>query len=448
MPVHVFKSTGKELFRVFYYSQVHGTEDETRMACFLLIDDIKLNPGGYYDNVSIAIMPTVNVDGFAHDPPTYATPFGWDCDIDAMARFTPEARNVFNFVKTWKPQVTVDGHNLNRYFASTNYALQRNLARSDDFVVFKLETQTPRKDITHKQYIDMFKELRTLYPQYLFSEFWTINDVAPSYDGSRSRAQYYTDDPALIYQFMAQRYNTIGFLSEGISPFDLTDPDEYAIREEIARRSNYLFLKYLVDYFKKRTHLVSPKVCILEQGTEIPVNWTPRLELAQFQTFNVEDRDSGAPRHYVSDEYQIYYDPIRWVTIPLGYSYPNTEAFGELTYYLNTQYDYDLFVGSASNIYDIETIHIISSDPGTRFENVHKAWQDGPKNVSAVNVDSRMTDFSNMVIVPCNQEGGHFLCQLLEPYSKYALTRYYEEINLELIDDSDYPIKRLITRIA
>ena len=448
MPVHVFKSTGKELFRAFFYSQVHGTEDETRMACFLLIDDIKLNPGGYYDNVSIAIIPTVNVDGFFHT--TYTTPSGWDCDIDAMARYTPETRNLFYFVRNWKPQITVDGHNLNRYFANVDYALQRNLARADDFVAFKLETQIPRKDITWKQNMSIYKELNTLHPQYIFSDFWTIQNATP-YDGSRSRAGYYTPDIALIYQFMANRYNTIGFLTEGISPFDLTDPDEYAEREAIAVQTNYIYLKYLIDYFKKRPELVNPKVCTVQQGTEIPVRWTQILEKQQFQSFNVEDRDSRAPRHFVSDEFTQYYTPTDFVTLPLGYAYPNTETYAVLSWYLEPQYNFTISLGSANDQYEIETIHIINAEEGTRHDNpitVHKAWQQAPINVSAFNVDSTMTNFSNYVIVLCNQEGGHMLPQLLEPTSQYALTRYYEDVGLLVEPDTDYIVKRLIKKVA
>lgn len=448
MPVHVFKSTGKELFRVFFYAQVHGIENEAGEAANLLINDIKLNPGGYYDNVTIAVMPHCNVDGFFHQ--TYTTPIGWDMDIDSLARFTPECRNLFGFVKLFKPQITVDGHTLNRHFANILYPNERNLARADDFVITKLETQIARKDITWKQNKEIHKELNTLYPQYVWDEYWHIYDAEP-YDGTRARSAYYTPDIALIYQFMSSRYNTIGFLTEGISPYDLTDPDEFAERAEIARRSNYLFLKYLIDYGKKHPELVNPKVCPIPQGTEIPVRWEPIMEKQQYQTFNIEDRDTREPRHYVSDEFTRYYTPTDFVTIPLGYAYPNTETYALLSWYLGPQYDFKTSVGTTTDRYDIETIHIINAEEGERHDDpvtVHKAWQGAPINVSTTNVDSTMTNFSNMVIVLCDQEGGHMLPQLLEPTSEYALTRYYEEVGLLVLPDTDYVVKRLIKKIA
>lgn len=448
MPVHVFKSTGKELFRVLFYHQVHGIEGETGEGGRRFIDDVKLNPGGYYDDVSIAVIPTCNVDGAFHQ--TYTTPIGWDMDIDSMSRYTPENRNLFGFVKIWKPQVAVDGHNLNLWFAGSEYAESRNYSRPDDFVITKLETQIPRKDITWKQARDMYKELNTTFPQYEWSEYWHIHDAEP-YDGSRSITDYYTPDIALPYQFMAQRYNTVGFLTEGLSPQSLEDQEElFAERTEVAIQTNFLFLKFLVNYFKRHSELVPKKVCPLPQGTEMPVRWKKIYHLQQFQHI-VRDRNNypnGTIKNYVSDEYQQYYEPTEFVTIPLGYAYPNTEELGVLTYYLGPQYDFKLFIGSSNDVYDIETIHISSAEEGARYEDVHHTWQEAPINVSTFNIDSTMSNFSDWVVTFCDQEGGHMLPQLLEPVSQFALTRYYEEVNLNVFPDTDYVVKRLIKKIA
>jgi hypothetical protein len=431
-----------------FWGAVHGIERQSGQACEALINDIKNNPNDpLYQDISIAIVPYYNVDGVAND--TYDGAHGWSLQIDSMARYTIEGRNMFNFIDFWKPQITLDGHNLDAWDrGSSNYMFDHvpRIRHQADLVYRQTGLQYGPHKWTWRQFNDFINTLNASNSPYKYDRFWKIDDEGYSWvDGD--------NDPARIHLFCALRYNTLSFLCEGISPYQVEDysNETEEFRDAQATQSAFKFMKSLIT-FAKQNHLgyMCQNVATLPIGYEFPVRWEQILEKEQVFR-STRNTNSSQLINIPTASHTIYWEPTEYVTMPLGYAYPNTDEFGLVTYYLGPAYRYNINVGTSTDRYEIETIHVINATQGTRFDDPvtqDKAWQFTPHHVTTINIDSTMTDFSEYVIILCDQPGGNYIPHLLEPKAQHALTRYYEETGLLVLPDTDYPVKRLMKRLA
>lgn len=440
IPVHLFKAQN-ELFRVFIGCGQHGNEPESPGGADLLIDDIQLNTGGFYDNVSIAVVPRINPDGFANE--TYNNAQGWPIGLDSLYRGTYEARILWKFVNQFKPSVYIDGHNLDAWNRGlSNYLYDRHLQYIPDIVFHNDETYNSRRRLHWKQFDELISFLNANYPPTKFDRFWQFDD-----DGT---AHYYDwQETGLLHHFAAQRFESISILFEGISPFE-TDPDDN--REERAIQGAFNFFKGMIRWFKNvHPELVTSEFCPCIQGTTLPVRCQSQYELEQFDTRNAYNDQTGAVTRLISTRYNSYrYEPTEYVTIPLGYAYPNTDDYATVSWWLfnDEGYGYTGYTGTASTSFQIETIHINSVGTPVNEETDNILYSECPINVSTTLVPSTMTNFSNYVMVFTDQLGGQFLPQLLEPKSQFALTRFPTAGRLLVNPNSDYVVKRLIRRLV
>lgn len=435
IPVHIFKAQN-ELFRVLIDCGQHGIETETPEAAENFIDDVTLNTGGFYDYVTIAVIPWLNPDG--RDNNTYENAQGWQIGVDSLYRGTLEARAFWKFVNQFKPNIEINGHNLDAWARGTsNYLWDRNLVYDVDVVVLNDETWNPKRRLHWKQFDELLSFLNANYPPSRFDRYWSIED-----DGT---VHYYDwQETGLIHHFCANRYDTISFLIEGLEA-----------QENIERtvQGVFDFFKGTIRWFKNvHPELVSSEFCNPIQGTNMAVSWQSQYELEQYVTTKVANDSSGAAGKIISTAYKSYrYQPTEYVTIPLGYAYPNTDDYGTVSWWLFNEegYGYTGYTGTASTSYQVETIHINSvGTPVNEEEGANLPWSDCPINVSTTLVPSTMTNFSNYVMVFTDQLGGNFLPQLLEPKSQFALTRFPTAGKLLVNPNSDYVVKRLTKRLV
>lgn len=448
IPIHVFESTTKPVFRILINGGIHGIEPETAAGAQVLVDDIRTGNPTFYDNVSIAVIPKFNVDGLIYG--IYDNADGWQLQIDALLRMGVETRSFFKFANQFKPNVYIDGHNLDAWNrGASNYLLDRGLHYSADTVISRNDSIAARKDTTWKQYDDIIAYLNNTQAPYTYDRYWEF--YVDEESGIFGEVSYYVPDISIYHHFIANRYNAVTFLIEGISPQDVYNPQE---REAKAIASSFRCFKGIIGYLKQHPQIVgSTNTCSYPIGTEIPVRWDYIWEKKQYSTTNVVNDDDGSPsnQRLVSSSYRFLYEPTDYVTVPLGYAYPNTEVFETLGWYLFGEEGnyFTGYVGSTTDQYEIETIHVHSFTPGeVYFTRADYGWSKGPSDVFTSEVGSTMTNFSNYVVIRCDQEGGNIIPHLLEPKAQYAYTRYPDFSGLGLVQDSDYPVVRLIKRLA
>lgn len=440
--VHLFTSTTKPLFRVLYDAGIHGNEPETAEGALLLIDDIKTNNPTFYDNVTIAVIPKLNADGLINT--TYENAQGWQLQTDSLIRAGVESQAFYKFANQFKPNVYVNGHNLDAWARGAGtWLFDRHLNYAADAVLLRNDSIAARHDTTWKQYDEIIAHLNATYPPYKFDRFWEFNN-----DGEIS---YYVPDICLYHHFIANRYNAVTFLLETVSPFEVWNPQE---REELAIQSAFRSFKGIIGYLKQHPQIVgSPdRICPYPVGTELPVRWAKIYEKMPYYTRNVVNDDDGTPDGLlVSKTYRYLYEPTNFVTMPLGYSYPNTDQFESLSYYLFHE-EGNFFngrIGTSTESYEIETVHVQSFTDGFIFnDRASYGFNICPSDVVTSNVESTKTNLSNNIIIYCDQEGGNILPYLLEPQSQYGYTRYPAFVNLALQQDTDYPVIRLMKRLA
>ncbi|MFC1557195.1 M14 family zinc carboxypeptidase [candidate division KSB1 bacterium] len=184
--------TGKPI--ILIYANVHGGEKTLRESVMLLIrelatEDTEMNR--MLDNMIVITAPSVNLDGFERS--TRGNARGLDLNRDYMKLETQETRNlVQNLILTWRPHISVDGHNGGSYPYNITYQANSHA--------------TPDQRITEHCDFEIFPYIDKALEEKGYRSFWYSGGDSTSWTGGGYDPRISRNYAALI--------NNVGILLE------------------------------------------------------------------------------------------------------------------------------------------------------------------------------------------------------------------------------------------
>ena len=384
----------------------HAVEQFTQWA-------LPAGPGAA--GVCIACVANVNPDGAARNGRHNAQQI--DLNRDHQLLRSPEITALHRFVRTWRPHLVIDVHT---YPPRRARLLRDHLVHCHDVLV-----DWPNNPSLPAPWraVRRGRPLASLVPPLARGGFRCGRYTLLTGSG---RIRHSTPDVVDARNGLALRYGMRTVLLEGRQP-TRHDPPAAGARLLQAFRTA---LRELIRWAECCADILTVPAMSLPLGTRLPVRCRYRAAVAPCRMAMQDARDGVVRNVALSGSYTPALVTTCQVTLPRAYAVPREchQLIGVLSRHGFPQWP------AAEGLVPVECYRIDRVRPSRRSGR--------PPRRLAVRIGSHRQWLDQHVVFPVTPRGGRALAVLLEPESKYGLSRH-GELGLALKVGNDYPVLRV-----
>lgn len=401
--------------RLLIMAGQHGDEVEARVAVENFLQTASLEKVDT-SQLLMAIISNLNPDGAVNG--TRENVRGLDLNRDHQLLHSVENQALHSFIRHWRPHLIVDVHT---YPARRKHLLKQNLIYCHDIFVDVPTNPSlahPRlRSLSECLLKPLLDQLNTL--GYRSQRYMLINRAG--------RIRHSTPDAVDARNGLTLRYGIPTILLEGRQPLR---SDTLAIRMYLISALQ-ASLELLVQWVKQNKNLLTSSPSPLKPKDSITIS-SRYVQADEPCRMVFKDAQSGDIRQVeLPGKFTPQVETTKQIKLPWAYAVPHKHT--ALIRVLRRHG----FAEETPKQGQIETVEAYQVDEVQNSKRANRA----PRNL-AVTVNSEQKLLDNYVLFPVLQDGGHALAVLLEPESKYGLTRF-PRMDLHLRAASNYPILRV-----
>jgi hypothetical protein len=407
--------------KIFIMAGQHGDENYSRKAAERLISHLIKTKAKEFPKNCIAILSNANPDGAYKNKRRTAD--GIDMNSDHLILTSEENRAIHSFIRSWKPNLIIDVHN---YSPKTKYLEEKNYVFYHDVLIDAPTNLGVRRTLDRDKLYNLIGEIRLNFDSHNYTcDRYVLVDP-------EGKIRHSTHDIEDARNFLSLRYDILSILVTGREPLPEEDQKNQIERTISAQ---YLALISILNWANKNTSILLSKDSLLsyKKGDKIAIRFKYN-EPEQSYRMNFKNTKTKKIEEVVFTNYELSLRTIRLVKLPYAYAIPDDK---ESVIHLLHSHGFISDRRMDSNSLRIQRHLILSCEPSKDTTKPRP-----PSNVRLIFTDENKV-LSNYEIFQTNQEGGHCLPLLLEPQSKYALSRY-GELDLGIIPGNYYPILRVM----
>ena len=401
--------------RLLIMAGQHGDEVEARVAVKNFLQMLRSEKVDT-SQLLLAIISNLNPDGAAKG--TRENVRGLDLNRDHQLLHSVENQALHCFIRHWRPHLIVDVHT---YPTRRKHLLKHNLIYCHDIFV----------DIPTNP--SLAHPMLSSLSEYLLKPFlYQLNTLG--YRSQRymlinrsGRIRHSTPDAVDARNGLTLRYGIPTILLEGRQPLH---SDSLAVRMYLVSALQ-ASLELLVQWAKQNKNLLTLSLSPLKPKDSIAIS-SRYVQADEPCRMVFKDAQSGDIRQVeLPGKFTPQGETTKQIKLPWAYAVP-----GKHTALIKLLRRHG-FAEQAPRQGQIEMVESYQINEVQRSKRANRP----PRNLS-VTVHREQKLLNNYVLFPVMQDGGHALAVLLEPESKYGLTRF-PRMDLNLRTASNYPILRV-----
>ena len=404
--------------KVFVIAGQHGNEKYGRKAVNLL-KDLFSSFNRDFPSVRLAVLPNANPDGSFQK--TRKNAIGIDLNRDHQRLDSKEMISIHSFVRSWKPHVIVDVHNIS---SKRRDLLAKNLIIYHDVFIDTPTNPAVNQPLNHDEIDDFLKTVQM--------DLKSLNFTCDKYAMLKrsGRVRHSTLDVNEALNSFSLRHGILTVLLEGRTPIREegdTDKDHVVSAQYHALLSILKWMQAHKDHFITNQKHMAPST---KDMFALRSKYRPTGE--PFKMIFRNSTTKMASVVTLCNNYTSKLEVTKYIELPTAYAVPSDKV--KVIDILNRQG----FTSQFSNPSKIENIEYYDIIP-----KVQTTGETGTsKRVVAISKFEKKT-LENYVIFPVKQDGGHSLAMFLEPRSIYGLQRY-DDLGLSTSPGTQYPILRVL----
>lgn len=404
--------------KVFVIAGQHGNEKYGRKAVNLLKNSFS-SFNSDFPSVQLAVLPNANPDGSFQK--TRKNAIGIDLNRDHQRLDSKEMISIHSFVRSWKPHVIVDVHNIS---SKRRDLLAKNLILYHDVFIGTPTNPAVNQPLNHDEIDDFLKTVQM--------DLKSLNFTCDKYAMLKrsGRVRHSTLDVNEALNSFSLRYGIMTVLLEGRTPIREegdTDKDHVISAQYHALLSILKWMQTHKDHF-----IIQQKHKTPSTGDRFALRSKYRPTDEPFKMIFRNSTTKMASVVTLCNNYTSKLEVTKYIELPTAYAIPSDKV--KVIDILNRQG----FTSQFSNPSKIENIEYYDIIPKvqTTGETITS------KGIVAIS-KFEQKKLENYVIFPVKQDGGHSLAMFLEPRSSYGLQRY-SDLGLSTSPGIQYPILRVL----
>lgn len=416
----VFVGKAKSKIKIFVIAGQHGDELNGREAALRLASSPSRSIPGYPSSVQLAILLDANPDGSNLLIRNNSSQI--DLNRDHQRLDAKETRAIHDFVRRWRPHMTVDVH---------NYPSRRKHLLAENHVIdYDVLLDTPTNPAVY-----LFPNQEAVTEDLVRSVCFDLNSLGFSCGRyllfkSSSRARGSTLDLVDARNSLALRYESLTVLLEGRNP---TKDDDDLKRENLVS-AQYQALLSIIRWARDHPDSLTFRA-VAKKGTVVPIRYKYH---ASMRKLNVKYKNTLSGQSETLP-LQVYSGDVRIlqsVTLPSAYAIP--ENLSGMLQILD-RHGFSFSFSETSRVEELESYTIDGSGMRQQEEELdERASQIG--NLLVTKVRRKLLGYR---IYRTDQLGGKALSLFLEPGSRYGLMRHHD-LRISLFQrNRSYPVLRI-----